>query len=155
MTNAAGPGSVKGVAKLYIAQSASPYALQIYARAILKAGGSLNVLPAGTLTMTKRDTMILKGPTGEVPVTRYELAGIDLTPETMLLDRDNRLIALPSAGGGVVRAGFEGENARLRELAAKWQGERLATIQRETGKYVEDALFASVRLSLARRRWFG
>jgi imidazolonepropionase-like amidohydrolase len=133
--DAAGPGSAKGPAKLYIAQSASPYALQIYARAILKAGGSLNVLPAGTLTMTKRDTMVLRGPSGDVPVTRYELAGIDLTPETMLLDSDNRLIALPSAGGGVVRAGFEGENARLRELAAKWQGERLATIQRETAKH--------------------
>ena len=130
-----GPGSARGAAKLYIAQSASPYALQIYARAILKAGGSLTVLPAGTLTMTRRDTMVLKGPSGDVPVTRYELAGLDLAPETMLLDSDNRLIALPSAGGGVVRAGFEGENARLRELAAKWQGERLATIQRETARH--------------------
>ncbi|MDC6695385.1 hypothetical protein, partial [Leclercia adecarboxylata] len=35
--DAAGPGSAKGAPKLYIAQSASPYALQIYARAILKA----------------------------------------------------------------------------------------------------------------------
>ena len=132
--DAAGPGSSKGPAKLYIAQSASPYALQLYARAILKAGGTLAVLPAGTLTMTKRDTMVLKGPSGEVPVTRYELAGIDLTPVTLLLDNDNRLIALPSAGGGLTRAGFEGENPRLRELAAKWQGERLATIQRETAR---------------------
>ena len=36
--DSAGPGKAKGTAKLYIAQSASPYALQIYARAILKAG---------------------------------------------------------------------------------------------------------------------
>jgi imidazolonepropionase-like amidohydrolase len=133
--DSAGPGSARGVPQLYIAQSASPYALQIYARAILKAGGSLTVLPAGTLTMTKSDTMVLKGPSGDVPVTRYELAGLDLTPITMLLDDANRLIALPSASGGVVRAGFEGENPRLRELAAKWQGERLATIQRETAKH--------------------
>ncbi len=132
--DSAGPGKAKGAAKLYIAQSASPYALQIYARAILKAGGTLTVLPAGTLTLTKHDTMMLKGPSGEVPVTRYDLAGLDLTPVTMLLDDANRLIALPSASGGVVRAGFEGENPRLRELAAKWQGERLATIQRETAK---------------------
>ena len=133
--DAAGPGTAKGPAKLYIAQSGSPYALQIYARAILKAGGTLAVLPAGTLTMTKGDTMVLKGASGDVPVTRYELAGLDLTPVTMLLDGANRLIALPSPGGGVVRAGFEGENARLRGLAATWQGERLATIQRETAKH--------------------
>ena len=142
-----GPGTAKGAAKLYIAQSASPYALQLYARAVLKAGGKLDVLPAGTLTMTRYDTMTLKGPLGDVPVTRYELAGIDLTPTPMLLDADNRLIALPSSGGGVTRAGFENENPRLRELAAKWQGERLAAIQRETAKrYSGPVRIGNVRL---------
>ncbi len=145
--DSAGPGIEKGAAKLYVAQSASPYALQIYARAILNSGGRLAVLPAGTLTMTKSDTLVLKSAAGDVPVTRYELAGLDLTPVTMLLDNDNRLIALPSAGGGVVRTGFEGENARLRDLAAKWQGERLATIQRETAKhYLGPVRITNVRL---------
>lgn len=142
-----GPGSAKGAPKLYVTQSGSPYALQIYARAILKAGGKLDVLPGGTLTMTKRDTMVLKGPSGDVNVTRYELAGLDLTPTTLLLDDANRLIALPAAGGGLTRAGFEGENPRLRELAAKWQGERLATIQRETAKhYAGPVRITNVRL---------
>ncbi len=142
-----GPGTANGPAKLYVAQSASPFALQLYARAVLKAGGKLDVLPAGTLTMTKRDTMTLKGPSGDVPVTRYELAGIDLTPTTMLLDADNRLIAIPSSGGGVTLAGFENENPRLRELAAKWQGERLASIQRETAKrYPGPVRLTNVRL---------
>ncbi|MEP6785479.1 MAG: amidohydrolase family protein [Sphingomonadales bacterium] len=133
--DSAGPGSAKGAPKLYVTQSGSPYALQIFARAILKAGGKLDVLPGGTLTMTKRDTMTLNGPSGDVNVTRYELAGLDLTPTTLLLDDANRLIALPSAGGGLTRAGFEGDNPRLRDLAAKWQGERLASIQRETAKH--------------------
>lgn len=142
-----GPGSAKGAPKLYVTQSGSPYALQIYARAILKAGGKLDVLPGGTLTMTKRDTMVLKGPSGDVNVTRYELAGLDLTPTTLLLDDANRLIALPSAGGGLTRAGFEGENPRLRELAAKWQGERLASIQKETAKhYAGPVRITNVRL---------
>ena len=108
-----GPGTAKGPAKLYIAQSASPYALQIYARALIKAGGSLDVLPGGTVKLTKGETLTLKGPSGDVAVTRYDLTGIDLNPTTMLLDADNRLIALPSASGGVVRAGFEGENSQI------------------------------------------
>jgi imidazolonepropionase-like amidohydrolase len=142
-----GAGSAKGPAKLYVTQSGSPYALQIYARAILKAGGKLDVLPGGTLTMTKRDTMVLKGPSGNVNVTRYELAGLDLTPTTLLLDDTNRLIALPAAGGGMTRAGFEGENPRLRDLAAKWQGERLASIQSETAKrYAGPVRITNVRL---------
>ena len=142
-----GPGTAKGPAKLYIAQSASPYALQIYARALIKAGGSLDVLPGGTVKLTKGETLTLKGPSGDVAVTRYDLTGIDLNPTTMLLDADNRLIALPSASGGVVRAGFEGENSRLRKLAADWQGARWATIQKETAhKFGGPVRITNVRL---------
>ena len=145
--DAAGPGTASGPAKLYIAQSASPWAYQIYARAILKAGGKLDVLPAGTLTMTRGERLMVKGPAGDVPVTRYELGGLDLTPETLLLDDDNRLIALPAANGGVVRDGFEGNNAQLRTLAAKWQNDRWATIQRETAhRYAGPVRIAHVRL---------
>ena len=129
-----GPGSAKGASKLYIAQSASPWALQLYARAILKAGGPLDVLPGGTLALTKGERLILQGAAGELAVTRYDLTGLDLTPTIMLLDDANRLIALPSASGGMVRTGFEGENARLRKLAADWQSARWAVLQRESAK---------------------
>ena len=129
-----GPGSAKGALKLYIAQSASPWALQLYARAILKAGGPLDVLPGGTLALTKGERLTLKGAAGELAVTRYDLTGLDLNPTIMLLDDANRLIALPSASGGMVRTGFEGENARLRKLAADWQSARWAVLQRESAK---------------------
>ena len=132
--DAAGPRTARGPAKLYIGQSASPFALQVYARALLKAGGSLDVLPGGTLTLTKGDRLTLKSATGDVPVTRYDLSGLDLNPTVMLLDDSQRLIALPAASGGLVRAGFEGENPRLRKLAADWQSARWGTIQRETAK---------------------
>ncbi len=142
-----GPGSAKGAAKLYIGQSASPYALQIYARALLKAGGSLDVLPGGTVKLTKGETLTLKGPSGDVPVTRYDLTGVDLNPTIMLLDAENRLVALPSASGGVVRAGYEGENPRLRKLAADWQSARWATIQKETAhRFTGPVRITNVRL---------
>ena len=133
--DSSGPASAKGKPRLYIAQSASPYELQIYARALIKAGGPLEVLPAGTLNLTKGETLTLKGPAGDVAVTRYDLTGISLNPTVMLLDAEQRLIALPSASGGLVRAGFEGENPRLRKLAAAWQSARWSTIQRETAKH--------------------
>ena len=129
-----GPGSAKGASKLYIAQSASPWALQLYARAILKAGGPLDVLPGGTLALTKGERLTLQGAAGALAVTRYDLTGLDLNPTIMLLDDANRLIALPSASGGMVRTGFEGENARLRKLAADWQSARWAVLQRESAK---------------------
>ena len=145
--DAAGPGTARGAPKLYIGQSASPYALQVYARALLKAGGSLDVLPGGTLTLTKGERLTLKSTTGEVPVTRYDLSGLDLNPTVMLLDDAQRLIALPAASGGLVRAGFEGENPRLRKLAADWQSARWGTIQRETAKrYAGPVRITNVRL---------
>ncbi|MFY7948599.1 MAG: amidohydrolase family protein, partial [Gemmatimonas sp.] len=146
-----GPGSARGASKLYIAQSASPWALQLYARAILKAGGPIDVLPGGTLALTKGERLSLKGDlkdwlatqgerltlqgaAGELAVTRYDLTGLDLNPTIMLLDDAGRLIALPSASGGMVRTGFEGENPRLRKLAADWQSARWAVLQRESAK---------------------
>jgi len=129
-----GPGSAKGASKLYIAQNASPWALQLYARAILKAGGPLDVLPGGTLALTQGERLTLQGAAGELAVTRYDLTGLDLNPTIMLLDDANRLIALPSASGGMVCTGFEGENARLRKLAADWQSARWAVLQRESAK---------------------
>lgn len=129
-----GPGSAKGASKLYIAQSASPWALQLYARALLKAGGPLDVLPGGTIALTKGERLTLQGAAGELAVTRYDLTGLDLSPTIMLLDDAGRLIALPSASGGMVRTGFEGEHPRLRKLAADWQSARWEVLQRESAK---------------------
>lgn len=142
-----GPGSAKGASKLYIAQSASPWALQLYARAILKAGAPIEVLPGGTLALTRGERLSLQGAAGELAVTRYDLTGLDLNPTIMLLDDAHRLIALPSAGGGMVRAGFEGENPRLRKLAADWQSARWAVLQRESAKRFDGPVrIANVRL---------
>jgi imidazolonepropionase-like amidohydrolase len=92
------------------------------------------VLPGGTLALTQGERLTLQGAAGELAVTRYDLTGLDLNPTIMLLDDANRLIALPSASGGMVRTGFEGENARLRKLAADWQSARWAVLQRESAK---------------------
>lgn len=132
--DASGPGQAGGSAQLYVAQAASPWALQVYARALLRAAGPLEVLPGGTLSLSRGETLKLQGPAGEVAATRYELSGLGLNPTTMLLDKQARLLALPTPGGVVVRRGFEGENARLMQLATEWQSARWATIQRETAR---------------------
>lgn len=129
-----GPGSAKGPPRLYVAQSASPWALQLYARAILHAGKPIDVLPGGTIALTKGERLTLQGAEGALAVTRYDLTGLEINPTIMLLDDAHRLIALPSAGGGLIRAGFEAENPRLRKLVAEWQSVRWAEIQRDTAR---------------------
>ncbi len=117
--DSAGPGKAKGATQLYVAQSASPWALQLYARAILRAGKAINVLPGGTIALTQGERLTLQGKDGELVVTRYDLTGLEFNPTIMLLDDAQRLIALPSPRGGLIREGFEAENPRLQKLVAE------------------------------------
>jgi len=117
---------------VYVAQSGSPWSDQIYASALLQRPGmTMPALPGGTLRLEKGTTLEVDGAGGPLQVTRYELSGIDLTPETMLLDPDGKLFAAVSPTGIVVREGYEGEEVRLRKLAADWTTERSVAMQRD------------------------
>jgi imidazolonepropionase-like amidohydrolase len=119
-------------AAIYVAQSGSPWSLQIYARALLKQPGmTMRALPGGTLKLDKRDSLDVQGKAGPLRVTRYELSGIQEDPDTMLLDDNGILFAYVSPDRVVVREGYEGEEVRLRKLAAEWSTQRFATIQKE------------------------
>lgn len=117
---------------LYVAQSGSPWSNQIYVRALLKQPDlRMPALPGGTLRLEKGATFRVEGTDGPRQVTRYDLSGIDTTPDTLLLDDDGTLFATVSPNAIVVRAGYEGEEVRLRKLAADWATERYVGIQRE------------------------
>jgi imidazolonepropionase-like amidohydrolase len=117
---------------VYVAQSGSPWSLQIYARALLKQPGmTMPALPGGTLRLEKRDSLDVQGKAGPLHVTRYELSGIQTEPDVMLLDSDGNLFASVTPEVVVVRQGYEGEEVRLRQLAADWSTKRFATLQKE------------------------
>jgi hypothetical protein len=114
---------------IYLAQSPSPWADGIYLRALLKAGGQLPALPGGAVRFEKGETISVQGDGGPLQVTRYDLIGIDLDPETILMDPANNLFAVVDASSIVVRAGYEGEEQRLRDMAAQWSSERFVKIE--------------------------
>jgi hypothetical protein len=67
---------------IYLAQSSSPWANGVYARALLKAPGmQLPALPGGVVRLEKGETFNVQGSAGPVSVTRYDLLGINLDPE--------------------------------------------------------------------------
>ncbi|MBP6514312.1 MAG: amidohydrolase family protein [Steroidobacteraceae bacterium] len=122
------------IAPLYIVNDDSPWATGVYARALLKAPGQrLEVLPSGSIRLTKlRESRIGSGNTA-VAVTTYRLEGISLEPTLLMLDARQRLFAEFSATSVLVRAGYEGEEKNLRRLAtelafetARAQQQRLA-----------------------------
>jgi imidazolonepropionase-like amidohydrolase len=132
-TDSTGKGSAAAKDRaLYVAQSGSPWATGLYARAILKAGGTtLPALPEGTLRLTKGETLDVSGDGGPLQVTRYDLGGIDTSPDTILLDANGEMFASVSPRFVIVRAGYEGEAGRLKTLAAQWSTDRFVDIQKK------------------------
>jgi imidazolonepropionase-like amidohydrolase len=135
-------------ASLYVSQSASPWALQVYADALLRQPDlSLPVLPGGTLRLEKGATLEVDGKGGPLAVTRYTLYGIETTPETVLIDANGKLFANVSPSAIVVREGYEGEEVRLRGLAADWVTERFVAMQKDIGhRYDAPVRLRNVRL---------
>jgi imidazolonepropionase-like amidohydrolase len=121
---------------LYLTQSGSPWADGIYARALLKTSDNqLPALPGGVLHLEKGETLSVQGSGGPLQVTRYDLVGIDLEPDTILLGPDGSLFASVAPSFILVRAGYEGEEQRLRGLAATWSTQRFVDIERSAAHH--------------------
>jgi hypothetical protein len=133
---------------IYLAQSSSPWANGIYARALLKtANMQLPALPGGSVRLEKGETLEVQGSGGPLAVTRYDLIGIDLDPEIVLLDSANNLFADVDASSILVRTGYEGEEKRLRDLAAGWSSQRFVKIEHEVAhRYPGPIRIRNVRL---------
>ncbi len=133
---------------LYVAQSGSPWSDGLYARALLAAPDHrLPALPGGELTLTPGEQLTVQGDGGPIQVRRYELSGINVTPDIILLDADGRLFASVDPSSVVVRAGYEGEEVRLRALAAGWVTERYVQLEHETAhRYGGPVRIRNVRL---------
>jgi imidazolonepropionase-like amidohydrolase len=147
-TDATGPGTaeVKGPV-LYVAQSASPWALSLYARALARAGGTLPALPGGALRLDEVAKLELSGASGPVQVTAHTVTGIGIEPDTLFLDGGQRMVAYATPEFIVVREGLEAHEARLRGLVADWNTARLATLQTDLAKRpVGDLRIVDVRI---------
>jgi imidazolonepropionase-like amidohydrolase len=133
---------------LYVAQSGSPWGEDIIARALLKTPTmTMAALPGGVLHLEKGETLTVNGALGPISVTRYDLTGIDLTPSTILLGPDGRLFADVAPSGIVIRKGYEGEEKRLRKLAADWSTQRLVDMEKAVAhRYAGPVRIKNVRV---------
>jgi hypothetical protein len=95
----------------------------------------LPALPGGVLRLEKGETFNVQGSGGPVAVTRYDLIGINLDPEMILLDSANNMFADVDASSILVRTGYEGEEQRLRGMAAGWSSQRFVKIEQEVAHH--------------------
>jgi len=141
-------GEVQSAApRLYIGNDASPWTLGLYARLLLKAPEhSLEVLPAGKLKLEKLRQVSLGEGGAKVTLNAWLLSGIDLTPEVILLDQQQRLFAHLSSQMAI-REGYEKHYAALRTLGESLTLERLEAIQKRVAhSYDAPIRFRNVRI---------
>lgn len=148
-TDSTGTGTATvGAPTFYVTQNGSPWDLGVEARALLAAPGmSLPALPAGTLKLAKGATYTVAGEGGPVTVTQYAISGTDYDPSYVLLAPDNALFAVITPDSVVVRKGYEGEEVRLRGIAADLATQRYIDLQkRYAHRYDGPVRIANVRL---------
>ncbi|MDZ4371675.1 MAG: amidohydrolase family protein [Phenylobacterium sp.] len=107
---------------LYVGNDVSPWMMGVYVKALLKAPDrTLPVLPSGSMRLTEVREITLGEGKAAVPLTVYELAGIDLSPDYVLVDGKGALFG--TASGALIREGYEAHAPRLeamsREIAVK------------------------------------
>ncbi len=112
---------------LYVGQNASPWALGLYARALLKdADGRMPAFPGGELAIEKLGPATI----GKGKYQAYSISGIDLSPEMILLDAKGELFATLDSGGATVREGHEAEVPALNDLGTSLTAARYAALQK-------------------------
>ncbi|ARD45298.1 amidohydrolase family protein [Colwellia sp. PAMC 21821] len=134
---------------IYIAQNASPYALYIYAKALLEqTSHSLSALPAGELTITQVDAVELSDVNGAmVKASIYAINGIELDPSYIALDNKHNMLGYISPRFVVIREGLEKQNKTLSDLAASLNASRFEKIaKRATHNYEHPVRINNVRI---------
>lgn len=155
--DAAGEGSRAAATPLYVGQNASPWALGIYARALLAdADRRVPVLPAGELSLDIGEALEVTDGKHPLTVRQYGIIGLDTDPAYVLMDEAQRLFAVISPNYIVIREGYEVEEERLRRLAADLGEKRFEGIQKATAHRYEAPVrirnvrvFDPARLSLS------
>lgn len=103
-------GSEKGTGqkgRYFFSMYGAPADMGLLARAALKAGGHIGLLPAGDATVVRGNAMTLQGAAGPVTVTRYEITGLGFSPADIWLDDRGEFFAAVSSWSSVIRSEFE------------------------------------------------
>lgn len=119
--SAAEQGDSGNMKAFFLSLNGPPEELAMLARALLKAGGSLPLLPAGEAHITPVTEMKL----GTATAKLYAVIGLDFTPTLIWLDEKQELLASGGAWFMVIRAGLESHAKQLVDKQTEVEQERL------------------------------
>lgn len=140
----------------YVPENASPYWLAIAARALIEQeDGRMAALPGGELSLSEIEDLEVTGEHGDRTVTSYALSGTGLNPTYFLMHGD-AFFGIMTPGFAILEAGYEGEDERLRGVAAEYGARRFEEIQqRVVHDYDAPVRIANVRVFDSRNETLG
>jgi hypothetical protein len=117
--------------KFYVDLNGGPESGAILAGALLiaqKNGKQLGVLPSGTASIRRLQSVPVEAGNVKQTVTLYEINGLAFTPFYVWLTENNQLFASISGWSSIVLKGFESTAATLRESQQKFEKARAAEL---------------------------
>ena len=124
----------------YISNSGPVSEIAFLMAALVKAKGTVKLLPAGEARLEKMTDVTLENQGQKIHVTEFGVTGLGFEPQTVWLDDDQRLFALPGKWFAVMREGWEGTNDRLYALYLAAEDARNARLAKELAQHPEHAI---------------
>jgi imidazolonepropionase-like amidohydrolase len=125
----------------YISSNGPAAELTFLASALMKAnGGSVKLLPGGEARLEKMTDVNLENQGKKVHVTEFGVTGLGFEPQTVWLDDDHRLFAIPGPWFAIMREGWESTNDRLFALDRAAEDARNASLAKALAQHPAHAV---------------
>lgn len=111
----------------YSSMYGPPEELAILARALLRNGGRMAVLPGGQASIRKAGELTIRG----THITAYEISGLGFTPFELWLDDDQELFGFVSSWLATIREGYEADARQLVDAQDARSASRIEQLSRK------------------------
>ena len=126
----------------YSAMYGPPEDSAVLARALLRAGGKLQLLPGGEASIRKAGEADIRG----AHVTAYEIAGLGFAPYEVWLDDQQNLFGLVSSWQSTIREGFEADIQQLLDAQDARAQRRMAMVAKKLTKTPVRVIVVNARI---------
>jgi len=103
-------------------------------------GAPLELFPAGEARLERLTDITLEDHGQKMHVTDYGITGLSYEPQTVWLDDDHRLFAIPGTWFAFLREGWEKTNDQLYAIDVKMRDERYARLAKDLARHPAHAV---------------
>ncbi|HVP49612.1 MAG TPA: amidohydrolase family protein [Candidatus Bathyarchaeia archaeon] len=115
----------------FVDLNGGPASGYLLAKALLKNGGKLALLPGGEATIRELKSVPVEANGTKVTATLYQIDGLDFSPTYLWLDEHQNAFAAVQGWSGLIRSGFESSFGELYKTQDAIQSERAADLAKQ------------------------